>query len=115
MALVKRHNKRGDITWYIRYTYQGKDKWEAIGPSKRRAELALAKRMSRSRDALGKKANSRVCQGDALSELYGEGWDSEKRFYAGIESVTREDVVGAANAIFSRPALPVLVRPAKHQ
>ena len=22
MALVKRHNKRGDITWYIRYRYR---------------------------------------------------------------------------------------------
>ena len=40
MGLVKRQNKRGDFTWYIRYTYQGKDKWEAIGPSKRQAELA---------------------------------------------------------------------------
>ena len=66
-----------------------------------------------SRDALGKKENSSVCQGDALSELYGDGWDSEKRFYAGIESVTREDVVGIANAIFSRPSLRVLVRPAE--
>ncbi len=35
--------KRG-TTWYIRYRFQGKDKWEAIGPSKRQAELVLAKR-----------------------------------------------------------------------
>ena len=35
--------KRGN-TWYIRYQHEGKDKWEAIGPSKRQAELVLAKR-----------------------------------------------------------------------
>jgi site-specific recombinase XerD len=35
--------KRGTV-WYIRYSFQGKDKWEAIGPSKRQAELVLAKR-----------------------------------------------------------------------
>ena len=35
--------KRG-TTWYIRYQFEGKDKWEAIGPSKRQAELVLAKR-----------------------------------------------------------------------
>src|SRR5215471_5446658 len=35
--------KRGDV-WYIRYTVNGKRKWEAIGPSKRQAELVLAKR-----------------------------------------------------------------------
>jgi integrase len=35
--------KRGAV-WYIRYSFQGKDKWEAIGPSKRQAELVLGKR-----------------------------------------------------------------------
>ena len=40
MGLVKRQNKRGDFTWYVRYRYQGKDRWKAIGPSKRQAELA---------------------------------------------------------------------------
>src|SRR5437899_902319 len=36
--------KRGDV-WYIRYTVPGgKRKWEAIGTSKRQAELVLAKR-----------------------------------------------------------------------
>lgn len=40
MGLVNRQNKRSDFTWYIRYRYEGKDRWEAIGPSKRRAELA---------------------------------------------------------------------------
>lgn len=35
--------KRGS-TWYIRYRFEGKDKWEAIGASKRQAELVLAKR-----------------------------------------------------------------------
>lgn len=33
-------------TWYIRYWYGGKDRWEAVGASKRQAELALAKRKS---------------------------------------------------------------------
>ena len=36
--------KRGDV-WYIRYTIPGgKRKWEAIGTSKRKAELVLAQR-----------------------------------------------------------------------
>ena len=35
--------KRGAV-WYICYSFQGKDKWEAIGSSKRQAELVLAKR-----------------------------------------------------------------------
>lgn len=35
--------KRGKI-WYIRYWFRGKEKWESAGPSKRQAELALAKR-----------------------------------------------------------------------
>jgi integrase len=35
--------KRGR-TWYIRYTVNGKRKWEAIGTSKRRAEIELGKR-----------------------------------------------------------------------
>ncbi|MGE0827175.1 MAG: hypothetical protein AB7G75_28515 [Candidatus Binatia bacterium] len=36
--------KRGD-TWHIRYTVPGgKRKWEAVGTSKRQAELVLAKR-----------------------------------------------------------------------
>jgi zinc protease len=76
-------------------------------------ELKLAKRMILARDALSKKDNKDVCQGDALSEMYGDGWDYEKRFYQGIEAVTREDLIKVANAIFSKPALRVLVRPAK--
>lgn len=35
--------KRGAV-WYLRYSANGKRKWEAIGPSKRQAELVLAKR-----------------------------------------------------------------------
>jgi site-specific recombinase XerD len=35
--------KRGNV-WTIRYTVSGKRKWEAIGTSKRQAELVLAKR-----------------------------------------------------------------------
>ena len=35
--------KRGAV-WYIRYSFQGKDKGEAVGTSKRQAELVLAKR-----------------------------------------------------------------------
>jgi len=41
--MAKRLMKRGAV-WYIRYSFQGKDKWEAIGPSKRQAELVLGKR-----------------------------------------------------------------------
>src|SRR5215475_11091453 len=40
---VKGLLRRGSV-WYIRYQFEGKDKWEAIGPSKRQAELVLAKR-----------------------------------------------------------------------
>ena len=61
---------------------------------------------------MSKKDNKDVCQGDALSEMYGDGWDYEKRFYQGIEAVKREDVIKAANAIFSKPSVRVLVRPA---
>jgi integrase len=35
--------KRGNV-WYIRYTADGKRKWEAVASSKRQAELVLAKR-----------------------------------------------------------------------
>ena len=42
--------KRGTV-WYIRYTAPGgKRKWEAVGPSKRKAELALAKRKTQIRE-----------------------------------------------------------------
>lgn len=74
-------------------------------------ELALAKRMILCYDALGKKELKDVCSGDALSELFGEGWDSDKRFYEGVKNVTREDVVAVANAIFDAPALRLLIRP----
>jgi predicted Zn-dependent peptidase len=62
-------------------------------------------------DALGKKENENIVSGDALSELYGEGWDSDERFYAGIRSVTREDVIAVAKKIFDSPALRIFVRP----
>lgn len=76
-------------------------------------ELELAKTMILCYDALGKADNKSVCSGNALSELYGEGWDSDVRYYAGLKKITREDVVRVANKVFSRPALRVLIRPAK--
>jgi zinc protease len=74
-------------------------------------ELELAKSMISARQALGKKENANACQGDALSELYGQGWDADERFFAGIKQVTRQDVIDCAKAVFSRPAVRVLVRP----
>jgi hypothetical protein len=40
-----------------------------------------------------------------------QGYDSEKRFYAGMAQVTREDVIRVANEIFGRPSLRIFVRP----
>ena len=74
-------------------------------------ELALAKRMLSAYDALGKIENSSVAQGEALNELYGEGYDWSKRYYEGLRKITREDVIRVAKTIFSRPALRVLIRP----
>ena len=75
-------------------------------------ELELAKTMILCYDALGKKENPPIVSGDALSELFGQGYDYDEKFYAGIQAVTREDVVRVANEIFSTPALRVFVRPA---
>ena len=75
-------------------------------------ELALAKSMIACYDALGKKENENVVSGDALSELYGQGYDHDVKYYAGIAEVTREDVIRVANEIFSSPRLTVFVRPA---
>lgn len=57
MGLVRRINKDGSITWYIRYAAPPdgtrrttRDKWEAIGPSKREAEAVLAKRKTQIRE-----------------------------------------------------------------
>ncbi len=74
-------------------------------------ELELAKSMIRCYDALGKMENASVASGDALSELYGEGYDFEVRFYEGVRKVGRDDVLRIARKIFSRPALRVFVRP----
>ncbi len=74
-------------------------------------ELALAKSMIACYDALGKKENERVVSGDALSELFGQGHDYDKKYYAGIEAVTRDDVIRVAKRIFSSPRLTVFVRP----
>lgn len=74
-------------------------------------ELALAKAMIQCWDALGKTSNADVTLGDAISELFGEGYDHDAKWFARLKGVTREDVVRAANDVFSRPALRVLVRP----
>jgi len=76
-------------------------------------DLALAKKMILCYDALGKMKNDTVCLGDAMSELYGRGWDYDETFYAGIRAVKREDVVRVANEIFGKPGLRIFVRPAK--
>ena len=74
-------------------------------------ELELAKTMILCYSALGKKENPPIASGDALSELFGQGYDYDVKFYAGIKNVTREDVIRVANEIFSTPALRVFVRP----
>jgi len=76
-------------------------------------ELELAKTMILCYGALGKKENPPVVQGDALSELFGQGYDYDERFYAGIKAVTRADVIRVANEIFSTPPLRVFVRPSE--
>ena len=75
-------------------------------------ELELAKTMILCYDALGKQENDGVVSGDALSELYGQGYDHDKAYYEGIRTITREDVVAAANRIFDGPALRIFIRPA---
>lgn len=78
-------------------------------------ELQLAKTMILCYSALGKKENPPIVSGDALSELFGQGYDYDEKFYAGIKAVTREDVIRVANEIFSTPALRVFVRPAEDE
>jgi zinc protease len=75
------------------------------------AQFALAQKMIASSDALAKVENAQVADGDALNELYGQGYDYDKTYYAEIAKVTREDVVRVANEIFDRPALRIFVRP----
>jgi zinc protease len=75
-------------------------------------ELDLAKAMIQCWDALGKASNADVVAGDAISELFGQGYDYDAKWFARLKGVTRADVVRAANDVFSRPALRVLVRPA---
>ena len=75
-------------------------------------ELETAKKMILCYDALGKAENEAVAMGDALSELYGDGWDSDKKYYEGIRKTTREDVVRIANRVFGSPALRIFIRPA---
>jgi zinc protease len=78
-------------------------------------ELANAKRALLCQAALGKRENAQVCQGEALCELYGQGWDYDERRFAGIAAVTRADVVAIAKEVFGRPAVTVLVRPAPEE
>ena len=49
---------------------------------------------------------------ESLSELFGQGYDYDEKYYAAIEAVTREDVIRVAKRIFSSPRLTVFVRPA---
>jgi predicted Zn-dependent peptidase len=74
-------------------------------------ELELAKTMILCYSALGKKENPQVVSSDALSEMFGQGYDYDEKFYAGVKAVTREDVLRVAKKIFSGPALEVFVRP----
>lgn len=74
-------------------------------------EMDLAKTMILCYSALGKKENENVVSGDALSELFGQGYDYDERYYEGIRSVTRDDVIRVANLIFDSHALRVFVRP----
>jgi len=62
MGLYKRHDTQGE-TWYIRYKFNGRDVREAIGPSKREAELVLAKKKAEIRE--GRFFN--VCKADRVS------------------------------------------------
>lgn len=62
MGLYKRQDTRGE-TWYIRYKFNGRDIREAIGPSKREAELVLGKRKAAIRE--GRFFD--VCKADRVS------------------------------------------------
>src|SRR5215207_11680588 len=50
MGLYKRTNKDGPATWCIQYFVNGKRVREAVGPSKREAELVLGKRKTAIRE-----------------------------------------------------------------
>jgi len=50
MGLYKRSNKDGPATWCIQYFANGKRLREAIGPSKREAEIVLGKRKTAIRE-----------------------------------------------------------------
>lgn len=74
-------------------------------------ELELTKKMLLCYDALGKIRNAAVCSNNALSVLFGQGLDQDKKFNEGVKKVTRQDVIDIANYIFSRPALRIFIRP----
>ena len=50
MGLYKRQTSAGSPCWYIQYFFNGKRRREAIGPSKREAELVLGKRKAAIRE-----------------------------------------------------------------
>src|SRR5262245_24452303 len=50
MGLYKRINKDGPATWCIQYFANGKRIREAVGPSKREAEIVLGKRKAAIRE-----------------------------------------------------------------
>jgi zinc protease len=74
-------------------------------------ELELTKKMLLCYDALGKIKNAAVCSNNALSVLFGQGLDQDKKFNEGVKKVSRQDVIDIANYIFSRPALRIFIRP----
>src|SRR5215208_4394899 len=50
MGLYKRANKEGPATWCVQYFANGKRLREAVGPSKREAEIVLGKRKTAIRE-----------------------------------------------------------------
>ncbi len=74
-------------------------------------ELELSRKMILCYEALQKQENANIVAGDALNELYGDGYDQDEAFFRQIRAVGREDIVRVAREIFSGPALRILVRP----
>jgi hypothetical protein len=50
MGLYRRFNKNGTITWSVQYFHDGVRHREAVGPSKREAELVLGKKQAAIRE-----------------------------------------------------------------
>ena len=76
-------------------------------------ELEVARSAILCYEALGQRENENVCQGDALAELLGHGWDYDPVHFEGIRQVTREEVIQVANLVFAQPSVRILIRPAE--